>query len=53
MRDNEEIHEAVKDGFCSACKGFIGCDYAGSWTDCDGYNEEYDSIEKEWAEENQ
>lgn len=52
-RDNEEVHQAVVDGFCEGCKGVIGCDYRGDWTKCDGYCEEYDQIEKEWAEEDE
>ena len=51
MRDNDDIHDAVQNGFCEGCKGSIGCGYADLWLECDGYRDEYDAIEKEWAEE--
>jgi len=53
MRDNEEVHETTIE-ICTDCKGFNTCHY-GSWnnSNCDTYNDEYDAIEKEWAEEDE
>ena len=50
-RDNEEIHECVKDGYCSDCKGSISCFYTDDYKTCDGYCGEYDSVKAEWDEE--
>lgn len=47
-RDNQEIHDAIVEGYCGDCKGEPSyCDL----TLCDGYKEEYDEIEKEWGDE--
>ena len=46
--NDQEIHEAVIDGFCCDCKGYIGCEYLDSYNDCDGYLEEYKKVKNDW-----
>lgn len=51
MRDNDEIHKSVQDGFCDGCGGSLGCSINDSWLGCDGYKDEYDITKKEWESE--
>ena len=45
---NQDIHDAVVDGLCEVCDGWLGCRYNDCYKDCDGYKEEYASVKKEW-----
>jgi hypothetical protein len=50
MRDDKNIHEEVRWSLCDTKRGSCGraCH---DTSDCSGYKQEYDLIEKEWSAE--